>query len=176
MTETKSKYISNSLCLLCVLYVLTNMWLSIWATGHCIEQHGGSSPYYAYIGWEWGEVSWIAIGVVTFCSIFLVLPWLYACKDLKQFCKLSALLPVGRGIGGLLYILINLLLATFVVFVLSEKATVVSRAIIDNGDMLIYDSWNQVYLAFVLLTIFPIYTFATFMILPVRKELKEIRY
>lgn len=61
-------------------------------------------------------------------------------------------------------------------FVLSEKATVVSRAIIDNGDMLIYDSWNQVYLAFVLLTIFPIYTFATFMILPVRKELKEIRY
>ena len=61
-------------------------------------------------------------------------------------------------------------------FVLSEKATVVSRAIIDNGDMLIYDSWNQVYLAFVLLTMFPIYAFATFMILPVRKELKEIRY
>lgn len=176
MNETKSKYISNSLCLLCVLYVLINMWLCIWATGHCIERHGGSSPYYAYIGWEWSEVSWLAVGVITFCSIFIVLPWLYACKDLKQFCKLSALLPVGRGIGGLLYILINLLLATFVVFVLSEKATVVSRAIIDNGDMLIYDSWNQVYLAFVLLTMFPIYVLWTFIMLPLRKELKEIRY
>lgn len=173
MNATKSKYIANSCCLLCVLYVLMNMWLCIWATGHSVETHGGTSPYYAYIGWEWSDVSWLTVGVITFCSIFIVLPWLYACKDLKQSCKLSALLPAGSSIGGLLYTLINLLLATFVVFVLSEKATVVSRAIIDNGDLLIYDSWNQVYLAFVLLTIFPIYLLWTFIILPLRKYFKS---
>ena len=176
MTKTQCKYLANCCYIICILYILINVCLCICATGHITEVSEGSSPYYIYIGWAWSEVCWIAVGVITFCTILLMLPWLYASSDLKQSCKISALLPIGKSIGGILYTLLNLFLAAVIVIVLFEKATIDSRAIIDNcsGEILVYNSYSDIYLILVLLTIFPIYTIFTFITLPVRKELKGI--
>lgn len=167
MTKTQCKYLANCCYIISILYILINVWLCIKATGHITETSEGSSPYYIYIGWAWSEVCWIAVGVITFCTILLMLPWMYACSDLKQSCKISSLLPIGKGIGGILYTILNLFLTVAIVVLLAKVD-------IDNcsGDILV--DRHEHLLALVLFAIFPIYAFFTLITLPVRKELKGI--
>lgn len=160
--------------IICFLYIIINVCLSIYATGHVTIPSGGSMHYDVYIGWEWSAVNWIWVGVIIFCSILLMLPWMYSSVDLKKSCKLSAFLPWGINVGGVLYALLNLFLVVFISFILLERATIEFYSIYyeSTNEIFVNDSFIWTYLAFILLTIFPIYTFFTIMLFIYRMYFK----
>lgn len=174
MTGNKCKFLANSCLTLCLLYIIINVCLSIYATGHVIAPTGGSMHYDIYIGWEWSAVNWIVVGVIIFCSILLMLPWMLSSIDLKKSCKLSTLLPWGMNVGGVLYALLNLFLVFFISFILFERATIELFSIYyeDTNEIFVNDSFIWIYLELVLLNIFPIYTFFTIMLLIFRTYFK----
>lgn len=176
MSENKCVFFANSCLVICFLYIIINGCLSICGLGHVTASSGGSSHYDLYIGWEWSAVNWGWVVVIIFCSILLMLPWIYSFIDLKKSCKLSSLLPWGINVGGVLYALLNLFLVFFISLILLERATMELYPIYcEDNEIFVNDSFVWTFLQFVLLSIFPIYAFFTIMLFFFRTYSKNTR-
>ena len=89
MCKNRCNFLAYGGMIMCILYIVMNVCLAIYATGHVTEPTGGSMHYELFFAWEWSAVNWIAVGVIAFCSILLMLPWMYSVSDLKKSCKLT---------------------------------------------------------------------------------------
>ena len=78
------KLIGYCSVVVCWLYVILCVWLSVIATGYINADYGTAIWSYIEGSWQWSDVSWLIVIGVFVVVLTLVFPWLKHCKRLMR--------------------------------------------------------------------------------------------